>query len=121
MQDEQEVLFSLNTPFRLTSVELDTKLHIWKVRLITTDEDSDKTKKYLASLKEQMIEYTPIIYFGRRLLIEFGQVDRASEYFRILLKLLPYNHSDLSAVYNGVRQIKASNETVVYAFLYEKL
>ncbi|CAM4865337.1 unnamed protein product [Rotaria socialis] len=102
MRDEQEVLFSLNPLFKLNSVEFDLKLHVWKVRLVATDDTSNKSQEYLASLKNQMIEYTPIIYFGRLLLIELGQVERASEYFNTLLQSLPSDHPDISAVYNGM-------------------
>jgi len=49
--------------------------------------------------------YSPIIYFGPLLLDELGQVDRAKEYFEMLLKSLPSDHPDIGSVYNNIGNV----------------
>lgn len=105
MEDEQEVLFGLNTLFKINSVEFDSNLDTWNVCLITTEETSGKVQEYWASLKDQMNEYKPIIYFGRLLLIELGHTDRAEDYFTTLLRSLPVDHPDMPDVYNGMGHV----------------
>ncbi|CAF1590320.1 unnamed protein product, partial [Adineta steineri] len=102
IEGEEEVLFNLNSLFKIVSVCFDPKLNIWKVLLNATDEGAEKVEEYLAFSKQQMEESSPLIYFGRLLLNELGQVDRAGKYFNMLLKSLPHDHPDIASVYNGI-------------------
>ncbi|CAF1349436.1 unnamed protein product [Adineta steineri] len=102
MKDEEEVLFNINSLFKIVSVCFDSTLAVWKVELNTTDEGAEKVEEYLSLSKQQMEEYTPLIYFGRLLMNELGQVDRAGKYFNMLLKSLPQDHPDIAAVYNHI-------------------
>ncbi|CAF0934735.1 unnamed protein product [Adineta steineri] len=102
MKDEEEVLFNLNSLFKIVSVCFDPALTVWKVQLNATDEGAEKVEEYLLLTKQQMEECSPLIYFGRLLLYELGQVDRAGKYFNMLLKSLPHVHPDLAAVYNNI-------------------
>ncbi|CAF4119734.1 unnamed protein product [Adineta steineri] len=102
IEGEEEVLFNLNSLFKIVSVCFDSELRVWKVELNATDEGAEKVEEYLAFSKQQMEEYSPLIYFGRLLLNELGQVDRAGKYFNMLLKSLPQDHPDLAAVYNHI-------------------
>ncbi|CAF4182068.1 unnamed protein product, partial [Adineta steineri] len=102
IKGEEEVLFNLSSLFKIISVCFDSKLRVWKVLLNATDDGAEKVEEYLLLSKQQMEEYSPLIYFGRLLLYELGQVDRAGKYFNMLLKSLPQDHSDLAAVYNNI-------------------
>ncbi|CAF0898740.1 unnamed protein product [Adineta steineri] len=102
IKGEEEVLFNLNSLFKIVSVCFDSKLNVWKVELNATDEGAEKVEEYLLLSKQQMEEYTPLIYFGRLLMNELGQVDRAGKYFSMLLKSLPRDHPDIAAVYNNI-------------------
>ncbi|CAF0898613.1 unnamed protein product [Adineta steineri] len=102
MKGEEEVLFNLNSLFKIVSICFDPELTVWKVELNATDEGAEKVEEYLSLSKQQMEDYTPLIYFGRLLLNELGQVDRAGKYFNMLLKSLPDDHPDIAAVYNNI-------------------
>ncbi|CAF0856129.1 unnamed protein product [Adineta steineri] len=102
IEGEEEVLFNLNSLFKIVSANFDSEFRIWKVQLNATDEGAEKVEEYLSLSKQQMEEYTPLIYFGRLLMNELGQVDRAGKYFNMLLKSLPYDHPDIASVYNHI-------------------
>ncbi|CAF3804600.1 unnamed protein product [Adineta steineri] len=105
IKGEEEILFNLNSLFKIVSVCFDSKLRVWKVELNATDESAEKVEEYLLLSKQQMRENTPLIYFGSLLWNELGQVDRAGKYFNMLLKSLPRDHPDIAAVYNNIGAI----------------
>jgi tetratricopeptide (TPR) repeat protein len=105
MEGEEEVLFNLNSLFKIHSVNFDSTLNLWKVQLNATDEGAEKVEEYLTLSKQQMEETSPIIYFGRLLWNELGQVDQAGKYFNMLLKSLPADHPDIAAVYNNIGNV----------------
>ncbi|CAF0934451.1 unnamed protein product [Adineta steineri] len=102
MKGEEEVLFVLNSLFKIVSVCFDSKLNVWKVELNATDEGAEKVEEYLLLSKQQMEVSSPLIYFGRLLRDELDQVDRAGKYFNMLLKSLPDGHPDIAAAYNNI-------------------
>ncbi|CAF0934612.1 unnamed protein product [Adineta steineri] len=102
IKGEEEVLFNFNSLFEIASVCFDSKLNVWKVELNATDEGAEKVEEYLLLSKQQMEDYTPLIHFGRLLMNELGQVDRAGKYFNMLLKSLPDDHPDIASVYNNI-------------------
>ncbi|CAF3930921.1 unnamed protein product [Adineta steineri] len=102
IEGEEEVLFNLNSLFKIVSVYFDSTLNVWKVELNATDEGAEKIEEYLSLSRQEMEEYTPLIYFGRLLLYELDQIDRAGKYFSMLLKSLPHDHPDIATVYNNI-------------------
>ncbi|CAF1362808.1 unnamed protein product [Adineta steineri] len=120
IQDEEEVLFNINSLFKIVSVWFDPEFNIWKVELNATDEGAEKVEEYLLLSKQQMEELSPLIYFGRLLMKELGQVDRAGKYFNMLLKSLPHDHPDIAAVYNNIGVVhKRRNELNLASKNYE--
>ncbi|CAF3681048.1 unnamed protein product [Rotaria sp. Silwood1] len=89
----EEVLFNVNSLFKIHSINFDSTLGLRKVEFNTTEE-------YLKLAESQIQDYIPIIYFGRLLMYELGQVDRAENYFNMLLKSLPSDHPHIASVYN---------------------
>ncbi|CAF1415093.1 unnamed protein product [Rotaria sordida] len=121
MKDEEEVLFSLNSLFVIVSVDFDEKLQLWKVQLKTTDERSKSVAEYYKSIQQGVDYYSSMIYFGRLLVYELGQIDQAEKYFQILLKSLPSDHSNIASVHNwiGVVHDKRHNLDLALEY-YEK-
>ncbi|CAF1512603.1 unnamed protein product [Adineta steineri] len=100
MEQEQEVLFTLNSLFNILSVDLDPKLEVWKIKLITADDDTENVEKYMKSVERGTNFDSPMVYFGRLLLYELNQMDRVEKYFNMLLRSLPSDHPDIASVYN---------------------
>ncbi|CAF0967163.1 unnamed protein product [Didymodactylos carnosus] len=105
MKGEKEVLFSLGAVFKIESVEYDTEMTLWKIQMVATDEGSKDVEEYLKLQKQETEEYTPTILFGRLLLIEMGQIEKAEKYFYTLLKTLPKEHADLAAVIDQIGNV----------------
>ena len=104
-QNEEEILFNLNSTFQINSISFDSKLNLWIIQLNTTDKGSDKFQDYLSLIKEDLDNCSPIIYFGSLLWKELGQTHQAKKYFEMLLKSLPENHQDLHSVYNSLANL----------------
>lgn len=100
--DEQEVLFNLNAVFKIDTIQFDSTLMLWKVQITATNEGSDKIEQYINLSKEQMEESTPMIYFGRLLRDELGQIDRAEKYFYKILESLPTDDLEAASIYNQI-------------------
>jgi tetratricopeptide (TPR) repeat protein len=105
IKNEEEVLFNLNSTFRIYSVNFDQKYKLWKIQLNATDEGSEKVQEYLILAKRQMKEYSPMITFGRLIWNGLGQLDQAKKYFETLLKSLPSDHPDIGSVYNNIGEV----------------
>ena len=105
MKGEEEVLFTLNTLFKIGPVIFDSTLNIWKVKLTATDEGREKVEEHMVWLKQRLDEYSPVIYFGRLLVKELGQVDRGEKYFEMLLQSLPHNHANIADINNQIRNV----------------
>ena len=118
---EEEVLFSLNAVFKIESVRFDSELNVWKIKLTATDEGTEKIQEYITSIEQRLDEYPPIIYFGRLLIKDLGQIDRAEKYFEMLLKALPSNHEHISAVYNQIGNIHDRRGNLNLALKYFEL
>ncbi|CAF0971181.1 unnamed protein product [Didymodactylos carnosus] len=105
MKCEQEVLFSLGAVFKIDEVQYDTNLQLFKIKMTATDDGSKGAEEYLNYVRRQLDNYTPTILFGRLLWNEMGQLMKAEKYFHTLLKTLPNDHEDLSAVYNQLGNV----------------
>ncbi|CAF1315002.1 unnamed protein product [Adineta steineri] len=105
MKGEEEVLFGLNTTFRIDSIKMDKTLNMWKIKLSTTTEGNTRIEEYMKLQEEQMKDSSPMIYFGRLLLNELGKVEQAEKYFKKLLTTLSPTHSDISDVYNNIGNV----------------
>ena len=104
-ENQDKVLFHLNSVFKIQSVQFDSIADFWRVQLTTTDECSTKIEEYLTMAKLEMEEPDPIINYGYLLLYELCDIDRAEKYFQILLRLLRFDHPDIASVYNNIGNI----------------
>ena len=103
--DEKEILFTLNSLFRILSIEFDAITQVWNVKLRATDESIQDIKEYSRWMEQQMSDRSPIIQFGWLLANELGQVDRAAKYFQMLLQSLPNDDPNLAGAYNGLARV----------------
>ena len=101
IEDEEEVLFTLNTTFKIGSISFDPTTSVWKVKLTVTDVEPDKVQAYKTWINVELDEHTPVICFGLILLFELGHIDQAKKYFETLLKSLPSDHADIAAIHTG--------------------
>ncbi len=123
-EGEQEIIFNLNSTFKIHSVDFDKTLNLWIVQLNTTDDGSEKLREYLIVAKQEIEECSPMIYFGCLLLNQLGQVDQAKKYFEMLLKSLPSDHPDIDSVYNNIGNVHGKRDELNlalknYEFGYE--
>jgi tetratricopeptide (TPR) repeat protein len=100
--EEKEILFNLNSLFKIISIDWDSIDDIWKIKLKATDEGTQNVDEHLKHIQQEIDECSPIIYFGWLLLNELGQVNQAEKYFQMLLKTLSIDHEDLASAYNGI-------------------
>ena len=115
VKGEEEVLFNLNSLFQIHGVSYDKKMKLWKIQLITSDHEHDKVQQYFTLAKRNLEDYSPIIYFGRLLLYELGQVDRAKKYFEMLLQSLPPDHPDIGSVHNNMGAVYDAKDDLTLA------
>ena len=100
--DENEVLFSLGSTFRILSIDLDEVFQHWIVRLDATDDGSDRIHEYCQLANYDLHSTSPMIYFGTILNENLDQADRAVRYFCELLRLVGKNHPELPEIYDGL-------------------
>ncbi|CAF1106315.1 unnamed protein product [Adineta steineri] len=121
MKGEEEVLFGLNTTFRIDSINMDKTLNMWKIKLSTTTEGNTRIEEYMKLQEEQMKDCSPIIYFGYLLWNELGKVEQAEKYFKKLLTTLSPTHPDISDVYSNIGHVyRAKGETNLALQNYEE-
>ena len=103
--NEQEILFDLNSIFKIISIDFDSVSNIWKIQLQTTQQDREDVNKYLQYVMEEMYECSPTIYFGWLILNSLGQIDQAEEYFQMLLNKFSEDHPDYASSLNGIGRV----------------
>jgi tetratricopeptide (TPR) repeat protein len=116
MKDEDEVLFSLGTIFRIESVE-NLNENIWLLNLtLTTDEDQQLQvlRKYL----QERLDQTSSIHDLGDFLYKIGDYDRAENYYRLLLNKYPPDHRDLVMVYCNLGVLQHCKDNYREAYNY---
>ena len=96
--DEDEVLFSLSTVFKVVDVFKENDKHYWIVLLQTTDEGWELFNEYKQVAKLDALSPNLEIEFGR-LLMNMGQYSKAIRYFTSLTTRL---HSDNILDYENI-------------------
>ncbi|CAF1353088.1 unnamed protein product [Adineta steineri] len=120
MKDEKEVLFTLNSLFRILSVDFDSKLGTWNIKLITEDENVENVERHFEYIQEGIEYYSPVIYFGRILFYDLDRKDYTKIYFEKLLKSLPPDHPDIPFVYKWMGFLHCKTKLNLAATYYEK-
>ena len=105
MSCEKEVLFSMNSLFRIESIEYDSLNHFWTIQIFASNDRRKHIDEYLKWIQKEMNYPSSIVYFGHLLWKDLGQVRQAESYFRILLKSSPDDHEDLADIYDELGNI----------------
>lgn len=105
MPHEKEILFNINSLFKIESIECSSANHLWNIKLIASDNGIKHIHEYLRSLQKEMDYPSRMILFGRLLWNELGDMSQAKHYFQTLLKSLPSDHDDISKIYSELANI----------------
>ncbi|CAF1392104.1 unnamed protein product [Rotaria sp. Silwood1] len=100
--EENEVLFSLGSTFRILSIDFDEAFQYWIVQLNATDDGSDRIYEYCQLANYDLCSTSPMIYFGTILNENLDQTDHAVRYFRELLRLVGKTHPQLPEIYDAL-------------------
>ncbi|CAF1416142.1 unnamed protein product [Didymodactylos carnosus] len=96
--DEDEVLFSVGTVWRIKSVDRDED-KVWNIVLDLVAEYDQCCIELTTYLKEQLGEETTLLTLGN-FLSELGEYEKAIRYYKILLNELPDDDSERGTIYN---------------------
>ncbi|CAF4668605.1 unnamed protein product, partial [Didymodactylos carnosus] len=102
----------------------DRDLNVWKISMKTKDDSSNDIKQYIKSIKQELGQFTPSILFGRLLFIQLGQLEKAEQYFRMLLKTVPESDEDYASAINNLGHIYRERNQFnlaleMYTYAYE--
>ncbi|CAF4139261.1 unnamed protein product [Rotaria sp. Silwood2] len=97
---EEEVLFTIGTVFRINFVEQITDT-FWSVQLTLASKENSELSELINSLEEEIGEEPTLIQLGK-MFFYMSDNDRVEKYNRILLEQLSLAHEDLSAVDNNI-------------------
>jgi tetratricopeptide (TPR) repeat protein len=103
--DEREVLFSLNSTFKIEEIAHYISKNTWLVKMVGTNEGSKHIREYRRLQQRQLQYQRPRVAFGNLIFQYFGQIDQAEKYFTMLLKTLPKDHPDLPSIYTQLGSI----------------
>ncbi|CAF4155923.1 unnamed protein product [Didymodactylos carnosus] len=101
IKDEDEVLFSIGTIFRIESVEKQTETKIWDVKLILNSDDDEQMKVLSKQISEEADGGSDLNMLGF-LLIQIGEYAKAERYFRRLINNTLPNDPDMDMLYNNI-------------------
>ncbi|CAF3304886.1 unnamed protein product [Rotaria sp. Silwood2] len=107
MKDEDEVLFSIGSIWRIVSVDELKEARMWCIQLISCEEENARSIELTNYLKEQIGETSNLWTLGD-FLMKMGEYEKAEKYYAILeLDLnLPEKHVDRAAIYNRLGLIR---------------
>ena len=111
-RDEEEVLFSLGSTFRIFSIDFDENSQHWIVQLNATDDGSDRIQQYRQLADYGFHSTSPMIYFGTVLNENLDQTDRAVRYFRELVEFVGKTHPDLWQIYDALGDVYARRKEI---------
>ncbi|CAF1209150.1 unnamed protein product [Adineta ricciae] len=122
---EEEVLFSLGSTFRIISMDYDDTNQHWVFYLNATDDRSDLIREHCQLASYDFRSTSPMIYFGKILSKNLDKTNHALEYFHELLRKIDQTHPDLPNIYEAIGDIHhrrgQDSKAVKYYKIEEKL
>lgn len=118
--DEQEVLFSIGTTFKIEDVVYDKKYKVWRVTITLTDDGLQYVQQHMNLIRNDLVETNSTRLFGK-LLIDMGQYSRAERYYQSVLQTLPNNHEDFPSLYHGLGYIQYVKGNYTEALEYDRI
>ena len=119
---EKEILFSMNTVFRIGET-MKTAQGFWQVRLILTSDNDEQLNILTEKMREETLTTTGWFRLGH-LMIIMGQLNKAEEIYQILLNSTSPHDSDQLAHINhmlGYIEIEKGDFRKAYSFFQKSL
>jgi len=101
LKTENEILFTIGTIFRIESVEQYTD-NIWLVKLILCEDEINLIKDELIDELKSEINETADILTLAKFLFEMDDLDKAEEFYNLMLNELPSDHPDRITIKNDL-------------------
>ncbi|CAF4714604.1 unnamed protein product [Rotaria sp. Silwood2] len=119
MKDEDEVLFSIGSIWRIDSVDELKDDRIWHIQLISCEEENARSIELTNYLKEQIGETSSLWTLGD-FLMKMGEYEKAEKYYTLLERdlNLPEKHVDRAAIYNRLGLIRWEQDQLPLAIEY---
>lgn len=119
--DEEEVLFSLGSTFRIVSMDYNEENQHSIFYLNATDDGSDQIREYCQLANYDFRSISPLIYFGKILNENLDQTSYAVKYFHELLRIIDKNHTDLPDIYDALGDVCYRRKEISEAIKYYKI
>ncbi|CAF1353362.1 unnamed protein product [Didymodactylos carnosus] len=118
-QAEDEILFSIDTIFKLISVEehCNNDVRVWLFELKLIDKiDNDELDGLYKYFKDQFSGETTSYGILASILYEMGESEKAEKYSRILLEQLPPDDPGIGVIYSNLGTLYAKKNMLTDAF-----
>ncbi|CAF1370550.1 unnamed protein product [Didymodactylos carnosus] len=104
--------------FRINSVEFFDECY--NVHLTLTSDEIPRVKALVAHLNGESDDESPILTMGNYL-AEMGELGKADNFYRLLLRDLPQDHKDIAPIYNNIGWLHYERGRYIYSLKnYEK-
>ncbi|CAF0920693.1 unnamed protein product [Adineta steineri] len=101
--NEQEILFTLGSIFRLLNIKQESN-GLWVIQMILSNHNDENIKILFNNIKDEysgINNETSLLSFGN-ILHQMGKYDLAEKYFHRLINELPNDHDDISRCYHAL-------------------
>ncbi|CAF1148361.1 unnamed protein product [Rotaria sordida] len=108
--EEEEVLFTVSSIFRIENISYDDKINLWMAKLTLCSLDDPDIKNFLSSLKQELKGQNEFVSLGNYF-IHMLKYDLAQEHFqKILDQNLVKEDIELAHTYYGLAQANCKKE-----------
>ncbi|CAF1357346.1 unnamed protein product [Didymodactylos carnosus] len=119
MKDEEEILFSIGTIWRIKSVSK-SDTGTWRVHLSLTGEETVSSIELLEYFKKQIDKKACTLLTFGNILTEMGEYDKAETYYRILLEEPSIDHEYTATIYINIGRLRYEKDDLEIALDYFK-
>ncbi|CAF1072341.1 unnamed protein product [Rotaria sp. Silwood1] len=122
IQNEEEILFSMHTIFRISQIKQIAD-RVWRVELTFTNDDDQELKRLTEHMRQETLGTTKLDRLGQ-LLIKMGNFDSAEEVYKILSYETPKDNETVRAsrfYYLGEIKCHKGNYTEALEFYQKSL
>ncbi|CAF0964018.1 unnamed protein product [Adineta steineri] len=104
-KEEEEILFSMHTVFRVTAIkQMDNKNQLYQVELQLTSDDDQQLRSLTDRIREEVVGSTGWRQLGN-LLLKIGQFNKAEELYNVLLEQIS-DESEKAHYYHQLGYVK---------------
>ncbi|CAF2770384.1 unnamed protein product [Rotaria sp. Silwood2] len=99
MKDENEILLSMGTIFRIVSVDIED--NVWIVKLTFTEQEDKRLIELIDYQKMTLREKETVVVLGR-ILQDMGEMEKAKRYYNLILQSSLEDSVEVSSIYNNL-------------------